>query len=117
MREDVSKSLKSCPSEVLVPKSLISKIFEPFLKSCPSEVRVPWGRVPRGLTVLTFEKQLYHGLFQLNIYIIYFNAQDFHLILYEVHEHFTCAVRGRNCGLRCFKIGAEFIICVVCRFT
>ena len=38
--------------EVHVPKSLISKIFEPFLKSCPSEVRVPWGRVPRGLTVV-----------------------------------------------------------------
>ena len=37
--------------EVHVPKSLISKIFEPFLKSCTSEVRVPWGRVPRGLTV------------------------------------------------------------------
>ena len=51
MREAISKSLKSCPSEVLVPKSLISNIFETFLKSCPSEVRVPWGRVPRGLTV------------------------------------------------------------------
>ena len=38
--------------EVHVPKSLISKIFEPFLKSCTSEVRVPRGRVPRGLTVL-----------------------------------------------------------------
>ena len=53
MREDILKSLKSCPSEVLVPKSLILNIFEPFLKSCPSEVRVPWGRVPRGLTVHT----------------------------------------------------------------
>ena len=37
--------------EVHVPKSLISKIFEPFLKSCTSEVHVPRGRVPRGLTV------------------------------------------------------------------
>ena len=38
--------------EVHDPKSLISKIFEPFLKSCTSEVHVPRGRVPRGLTVV-----------------------------------------------------------------
>ena len=44
--------------EVHVPKSLISKIFEPFLKSCPSEVRVSWGRVPRSLTVFTFAKSI-----------------------------------------------------------
>ena len=37
--------------EVHVPKSCPARIFEPFLKSCPSEVRVPRGRVPRGLTV------------------------------------------------------------------
>ena len=43
--------------EVHVPKSLISKIFEPFLKSCTSEVHVPWGRVPRGLTVLHKQKE------------------------------------------------------------
>ena len=56
----ILKSLKSksltlfeiVSREVHVPKSLISKIFEPFLKSCTSEVRVPRGRVPRGLTVL-----------------------------------------------------------------
>ena len=40
--------------EVHVPKSLISKIFEPFLKSCTCEVRVARGRVPRGLTVTVF---------------------------------------------------------------
>ena len=34
-----------------VLKSLILKIFEPFLKSCTVEVRVLRGRVPRGLTV------------------------------------------------------------------
>ena len=38
--------------EVHVPKSCPARIFEPFLKSCPSEVCVPRGRVPRGLTVL-----------------------------------------------------------------
>ena len=60
--------------EVHVPKSLTSKIFEPFLKSCTSEVRVPRGRVPRGLTAslkmafLIFLKSLWvhlhdvHGL-------------------------------------------------------
>ena len=37
--------------EVHVPKSCPARIFEPFLKSCPSEVCVPRGRVPRGLTV------------------------------------------------------------------
>ena len=37
--------------EVHVPKSLTSKIFEPFLKSCTSEVHVLRGRVPQGLTV------------------------------------------------------------------
>ena len=56
IKESPNDKAKSCPSEVCVPKSLISKIFEPFLKSCPSEVRVPWGRVPRGFTVFRFEK-------------------------------------------------------------
>ena len=46
--------------EVHVPKSLISKIFEPFLKSCTVEVCVPRGRVPRGLTV--FLNFLSYGL-------------------------------------------------------
>ena len=41
--------------EVHVPKSCPARIFEPFLKSCPSEVCVPRGRVPRGLTVIIFE--------------------------------------------------------------
>ena len=40
-------------SEVHVPNSLISKIFEPFLKSCTSEVHVPRGHVPRGLIVVS----------------------------------------------------------------
>ena len=52
--------------EVHVPKSLISKIFEPFLKSCTSEVRVPWGRVPRGLTVLS--RQTSSVLLYISIY-------------------------------------------------
>ena len=39
--------------EVHVPKSCPTRIFEPFLKSCPSEVCVPRGRVLRGLTVYT----------------------------------------------------------------
>ena len=51
IKESPNDKAKSCPSEVCVPKSLISKIFEPFLKSCPSEVRVSRGHVPRGLTV------------------------------------------------------------------
>ena len=42
--------------EVHVPKSLISKIFEPFLKSWTGEVHVPRGRVPRGLTVSVFSE-------------------------------------------------------------
>ena len=49
-----NKQKKIVYHEVYVPKSLISKIFEPFLKSCTSEVHVPRGRVPRGLTVITF---------------------------------------------------------------
>ena len=41
--------------KVHVPKSCSARIFEPFLKSCPSEVCVPRGCVPRGLTVLIIE--------------------------------------------------------------
>ena len=48
----VNKEIKIVSREVHVPKSCPARIFEPFLKSCPSEVCVPRGRVPRGLTVL-----------------------------------------------------------------
>ena len=46
---------KIVPHEVHVPKSCPARIFEPFLKSCPSKVCVPRGRVPRGLTVFSFQ--------------------------------------------------------------
>ena len=80
--------------EVHVPKSLISKIFEPFLKSCTSEVRVPQGRVPRGLTVSIKRVLDFEGKFFLFFLMVNVTFYSNNLLLYVVR--FTEAFRIFN---------------------